>query len=606
MTKEEQELQDEQDKEHARQTGNDVQNTLDNARDLKHKFDDFSKNQNNQLANASGQNPNIEPKSDVPISSSQPPPSSAGAQGGAVATDAAASTAGSTASTAGSTAASTAASTAGTTATTTAGSAGGSAAAGATVGSVGGPAGMAIGVAIGLSVAASTEAAKKGIDVLTQITANRDSGSSEGLFKFIIGIIAMFLLIFALFTMLVLSFLQSMVADYSAIKASSAENMEEYFEMTAETDIDLLSEAANYYVGVFKNLFKEIYNGSGDDVVARECKEFITDNNLDYDLSMQSYYYMHFYFDNVNYAELLAVFTQDPNFSLLNYNESSFINHLYQEENMRKFYHLKPSIQTWYGGYDKYGNRIEKKYAVFGIERYNLNDIYSLTPTPISFSDKNMNYPEVVNYDPADQFKTNPTEHVSCLGVSEALIRTLLPNVDLGPNVRSNLYARGASPGENAGLYEGDITLGEITDEQILADIAAGYYTKEDFLYMSACMQAEAGRTTEGAVAVGYCLMNRRAKYGSIKGAVSAPGQFASPWSKYLDGSCNSTCKAAAAAVLKGEAPNPIGDCYFFFSASSVWGHKPGVFYVNVGGNMYYKNWGDVTQVVGRSGYVAF
>jgi hypothetical protein len=152
-----------------------------------------------------------------------------------------------------------------------------------------------------------------------------------------------------------------------------------------------------------------------------------------------------------------------------------------------------------------------------------------------------------------------------------------------------------------------NLTVDDIDDEQIRRDIAAGLYTLEDLVYGAACIQAEAG-SVDGQVAVMWCIRNRLASgnYGSIKDVVTAPGQFSSPWAQYLNGSFSKQAQSVAAAVLKGQVENPIGSAYFFFSARSCWGHLPGVWYRNVGGNMFYNTWGDVTQVVGRTGYVPF
>jgi len=150
-----------------------------------------------------------------------------------------------------------------------------------------------------------------------------------------------------------------------------------------------------------------------------------------------------------------------------------------------------------------------------------------------------------------------------------------------------------------------NITVNDITDEQIKKDIQNGLYTLEDLVFTAACIQAEAG-SLDGQVAVAWCIKNRVPNYGSFKAAVTAPGQFASPWARYLDGSYSAQAQNVAAGVLRGDIANPIGDCYFFFSARSVWGYKPGTYHINVGGNMFYVNWGDVTQVVGREGYVPF
>lgn len=151
-----------------------------------------------------------------------------------------------------------------------------------------------------------------------------------------------------------------------------------------------------------------------------------------------------------------------------------------------------------------------------------------------------------------------------------------------------------------------DITVDDITDEQIRRDIAAGLYTLEDLVYMAACIQAEAG-SVDGQVAVAWCIMNRvNKKYGSVMAAVTAEGQFASPWYRYLDGSYSKQAQSVAAGVLRGAIANPIGECYYFFGAYSVWGYKPGTFHINIGGNVFYINWGDVTQIHNREGYVPF
>lgn len=139
-----------------------------------------------------------------------------------------------------------------------------------------------------------------------------------------------------------------------------------------------------------------------------------------------------------------------------------------------------------------------------------------------------------------------------------------------------------------------DVDLSEISDD-IEDDIADGIYTLEDYSYMVAVMSSEALGDLEGSVAVGYCVMYRSQKnHATIKNVVTAPGQFASPWYNYINKPKNDTVHKAAILVLKGEIENPVPECYFFFSASAVTCFKPGTFHKNVGGNMYYKQWGDV------------
>lgn len=156
-----------------------------------------------------------------------------------------------------------------------------------------------------------------------------------------------------------------------------------------------------------------------------------------------------------------------------------------------------------------------------------------------------------------------------------------------------------------------NITLDDITDEQIQADIRSGLYSLEDLVYMASCIQAEAG-TVDGQVAVAWCIINRKPNYNnSIKAVVTARSadgkkQFSSPWERYLDGSYSAQAQNVAAGVLRGAIANPIRDCYFFFTASRCWGYKPGTFHINIGGNMFYVKWGDVTMIKNKEGYVPF
>lgn len=156
-----------------------------------------------------------------------------------------------------------------------------------------------------------------------------------------------------------------------------------------------------------------------------------------------------------------------------------------------------------------------------------------------------------------------------------------------------------------------NITLDDITDEQIQADIRSGLYSLEDLVYMAACIQAEAG-SVDGQVAVAWCIMNRKPSYNnSIKAVVTARSadgkkQFSSPWERYLDGSYSAQAQNVAAGVLRGAIANPIRDCYFFFTASCCWGYKPGTYHINIGGNMFYVKWGDVTMIKNKEGYIPF
>ena len=139
-----------------------------------------------------------------------------------------------------------------------------------------------------------------------------------------------------------------------------------------------------------------------------------------------------------------------------------------------------------------------------------------------------------------------------------------------------------------------DIDLSDISDD-IQEDIKDGLYTLEDYSYMVAVMSSESLGDLEGAVAVGYCVMYRAQKnHATVKNVVTAAGQFASPWYNYINKPKNDTIHKAAILVLRGEVENPVPECYFFFSASAVTCYKPGTFHKNVGGNMFYKQWGDI------------
>lgn len=132
----------------------------------------------------------------------------------------------------------------------------------------------------------------------------------------------------------------------------------------------------------------------------------------------------------------------------------------------------------------------------------------------------------------------------------------------------------------------------------VINDINNGFYTAEDYAYMVAVMSSEGSLSYECAVAVGYCVMYRcEVNHMTVKQVVTADNQFCSPWAKYIGKPVNQICATAAVAVLKGEAPNYVGDCYFFFSTSAVTCTKPGAYYKDIGGNLYYKKWGDVHTI---------
>lgn len=154
--------------------------------------------------------------------------------------------------------------------------------------------------------------------------------------------------------------------------------------------------------------------------------------------------------------------------------------------------------------------------------------------------------------------------------------------------------------GETA--FDGTISLENITDEQIQADIAAGRYSVEDFGYMYATIIGECASSNEGACAVGWCILNRvdNPRFpNSVRAVCTAAGQFEGYRPQLVNGPyTNTIVKNATAAVLKRTAGNPIGDyCYFFgrINGYDLWyeytkGPKP----INVGGNVFHAGGGYV------------
>lgn len=134
------------------------------------------------------------------------------------------------------------------------------------------------------------------------------------------------------------------------------------------------------------------------------------------------------------------------------------------------------------------------------------------------------------------------------------------------------------------------------SNEEIHSLIQQGYFTEEDFVYMTA-VGGECFNDYEGFYAVASCVMNRikSGRYPNVKSAVTATGQFlgyncpvenASAYSNF----CTQEVRDAAVNVLLGGESN-IGDAYFFrgrVSDKDMWA-DPNIseFYV-WGGNVFY------------------
>jgi len=108
----------------------------------------------------------------------------------------------------------------------------------------------------------------------------------------------------------------------------------------------------------------------------------------------------------------------------------------------------------------------------------------------------------------------------------------------------------------------------EVSDAAVNADIASGLYTKEDYLYMCACIQGE-GYGYLGKWACANCVMNR-VKSGSfpntVKDVVTASGQFTGYHHTIVTGAeaIRSETRNAAVDVLRGSSDTLGGACYYF------------------------------------------
>ena len=74
-------------------------------------------------------------------------------------------------------------------------------------------------------------------------------------------------------------------------------------------------------------------------------------------------------------------------------------------------------------------------------------------------------------------------------GVGKITLRTRCSRTDLKYTERRDADGNVIGGGEDINL---NITVEDITDEQIRADIAAGKYTLEDLVFTASCIQAEA------------------------------------------------------------------------------------------------------------------
>ena len=135
----------------------------------------------------------------------------------------------------------------------------------------------------------------------------------------------------------------------------------------------------------------------------------------------------------------------------------------------------------------------------------------------------------------------------------------------------------------------------DITDQDILDDIANGLYTAEDYQYLVA-LGGESS-SYEGFYAVACCVRNRvNTNNSSYKSEVTKSGQFSGYNPSEVGNPRNEDVKKAAVAVLRGGS-STIGNCYFFlgrYNGWDMWAESDISEFYNVGGNVYFNGWGKV------------
>lgn len=135
----------------------------------------------------------------------------------------------------------------------------------------------------------------------------------------------------------------------------------------------------------------------------------------------------------------------------------------------------------------------------------------------------------------------------------------------------------------------------DITDQDILDDIANGLYTAEDYQYLVA-LGGESS-SYEGFYAVACCVRNRvNTNNSSYKSEVTKSGQFSGYNPSEVGNPRNDDVKKAAVAVLRGGS-STIGNCYFFlgrYNGWDMWAESDISEFYNVGGNVYFNGWGKV------------
>lgn len=125
--------------------------------------------------------------------------------------------------------------------------------------------------------------------------------------------------------------------------------------------------------------------------------------------------------------------------------------------------------------------------------------------------------------------------------------------------------------------------------------IEEGTYTGTEIQLLAALIQAEAGNSEDGMLAVGTIVMNRVGSDrfpDTIEEVIFQTGQFAVTWDGALERALASPDVDAlriAADILSGARYPGLEDYYYFLSAGST-SRTEGI---NIGGNFFFKKWSD-------------
>lgn len=240
-----------------------------------------------------------------------------------------------------------------------------------------------------------------------------------------------------------------------------------YFKNSDETDMEQFSKFCQSFVDFFKDIIhNKVYNGSTSDTVYEHMEEIYDgyvamypNCTIDKTASFQIYNHLDYLFENINYAEILAVFSQDPQWSHDMFEDSSFRSHMLKVENLRKWYNVRHTLCKLREEpiYDSKGNQTGTKtiyYVKFVFYRYTLRNVYSLTPTPVTPEENHLIWNGIDNYTEEDFDTKDPYQFKSTMPLHEYLIRAYSPDVDYEFNGRTALDGAWTLNQQNNQNYE--------------------------------------------------------------------------------------------------------------------------------------------------------